>query len=405
MKLAALLAKAFAASVLSLLFVVFVTGQNDRAKDDLKRSFINSDLVRVDSAKTGDKELKLSFQADGRHFELILEPNDIRSTRYIAEDTRLMGMFPMEQTGVTTYKGKIAGEQVSEVRLSIIDGSVKGFFGTGTVRYFIESAVKYSNLAAVDESVVYREEDSLNQEPFFCDADIPGQIEYGKGIAAGASETGSVSMVRFLELATDADLEFVTTLGGAVQANNEILGILNMVEGTYSSELNLTISVVYQHTWTAADPFAGAGSSAVLANFKNHWNANFPVSAIPRDAAHLFTAKPNVLSQGIAYVSVICNAPQSSYGVNGYINWAPAKYMIPAHELGHNLGANHVEAAQSCGNTLMNAQLSGSTAMTFCTLSRSQIGTHVANNSSCLSESPPPPPTPTPTPTPTPSPT
>ena len=49
-------------------------------------------------------------------------------------------------------------------------------------------------------------------------------------------------------------LNFVGSVsGGATAANTKILSILNMVEGVYENELNLTISVVFQHTWSTAD--------------------------------------------------------------------------------------------------------------------------------------------------------
>lgn len=398
MKFAAFFAKAFFTSLFSLIFVVFVPGQNDRVKSDLGKSFKKFDVVRAQpSGGTNRKNLK--FHAAGREFELQLELNDIRSSRYRAEDSRLIGLFPMEMPEVNTFKGKIAGEAKSEVRVSISDGSVKGFFAAGGERFFIEPAARYSDSAEIGEAVVYREEDSLNEQAFFCESDVPGQIDYGKEMAAGYL-TGQAIASRDIEIATEADLEFVTTLGGAAQANTEILAIMNMVEGTFASELDLSISIVYQHTWSTADPFAGASSSAVLTNFQTHWNANFPNMTVPRDAAHLFSAKPNVLSQGIAYLGVMCRRPEASYGLSGYISWAPGKYLVPAHELGHNLGANHAESAQSCANTLMNAQLSGSAAMSFCSFSRSEIGTYLSANSGCLASAPAPTPTPTPTPLP-----
>jgi hypothetical protein len=176
----------------------------------------------------------------------------------------------------------------------------------------------------------------------------------------------------------------VNTFGGPAGANNEIISILNMVEGTYNSELNLSISVVYQHTWSAADPFGAADMSGILTSFVNYWNANF--GNISRDAAHLFTAKSPALSRGLAYLGVICRAPTFSYGLSGYVSWAPGKFLIPAHELGHNLGADHVDAAQSCANTLMNPGLTNNTPLSFCPFSRNAISTYVSANSSCLTE-------------------
>ena len=107
-----------------------------------------------------------------------------------------------------------------------------------------------------------------------------------------------------------------------------------------------------------------------MTSFQSYWNANH--TNIQRDAAHLFTGKSYALSSGYALIGVICN-PNNAYGLSGYVDWSPAKFLITAHEIGHNLGGNHVEEAQSCGNTLMNSQLSFNTPMSFCSFSRSEI--------------------------------
>ena len=122
--------------------------------------------------------------------------------------------------------------------------------------------------------------------------------------------------LRVIEIATEADFQYVTATGGAAATNAEILSILNLVEGMYENEIGLTISVVYQHTWETQDPFNGASVSALLSSFQNHWNTNFPATQYPRDTAHLWTAKPNALNQGYAYVGVICNT-SSAYGISG----------------------------------------------------------------------------------------
>lgn len=383
-----------------------VFAQETRTRSEISRKFKKFDLVRLDSAEVNRENVAgrgLTLRAAGRDFELQLTPRDLRAPGYRAEETTTVGLFPTEAAVVSTYKGKISGEAASEVRVTIDGSNVTGFFQSGKERFFVEPARKYSDAALPNEAVIYKEEDSLVQEPFFCNADIPGQIQYGNDLVRRSS-VSSPEALRVLEIATEADFEFVTLLGGTAAANSQILSILNMVEGTYSAELGLSISVTYQHTWSSADPLAGTSTSTLLTNFTNYWNSNFPVASYPRDAAHLFTGKAYALSQGIAYVGAICSSPPYSYGVSGYVSWAPGKFEVPAHEIGHNLGANHAETAQSCGNTLMNAQLSPTTQMTFCSFSRNEISNYLSTNSSCLATTGDPTPTPTPVPTPTPTP-
>ena len=380
-----------------------IFGQDSKIRSDLSRSFEKFDLVRV-AVQGGESERSLRLRAAGRTYELVVTPHNLFSDRYRAEDVQPHGTVEPERAFANTFKGKVAGDDASEVRLTIEDGKIIGFFDAGGDRFFVEPASRYSDSAASNQTVIYREKDALTQETFYCAADLPGRIEYGAESVTADPTAQVVMTTRTLEIATDADFEYVTLVGGASAANSQIASILNMVEGTYATQLDLSISIVYQHTWSSPDPFFGSNSGDILTRFRSHWNANLSNSIIPRDTAHLFSGKSYILSAGIAYVGAVCSSPTSSYGVSGYVSWAPGKFLIPAHELGHNLGGDHAETAQGCGNTIMNAFLSGSAQMNFCNFSQTQIGTFITNSGSCLSGGPSPTPTPTPFPTPTPTP-
>ena len=367
-------------------FALPALSQSTDLKNDLRSSFTKVDVVRIDAGgelRTEGTNKTLTIQTEGRTLQLVVEPNNILSSRYKAEDSNVVGMTPVARPTVQTYKGTIAGETSSEVRLTIEGVKVEGFFQDATGRRFIEPANRYSGLAQTGDSVIYRAEDSLKDNSFFCEADLAGKLEIQREIAE-TERMESASMLRVLDLATEADLEYVNALGGAAAANNEIVSILNMVEGTYNGELNLSIRVVYQHTWSATDPFGAATMNGILTAFQNHWNANF--GNVSRDATHLFTAKAPAASQGLAYLGVICRAPSFAYGLSSHINWAPGKFLIPAHELGHNLGADHVDVTQGCANTLMNPGLTNLTPLSFCTFSRDAITAYVSANNSCLTE-------------------
>lgn len=400
-----LLFKGLIAALFVAVFVTGAFGQSDRARQDLYRSFKKFDLQKLSGQPglaNGHRSLKL--KASGRDLSLDVEPHDLRSSRYRSEDSATPGERLGADPTITTFKGTVDGEDGSSVRISIDGKKVEGYFITHGKKYFVEPAKKYTNQADESDSVIYQAEDALVESTLLCDADIPTQIEAGKAMVT-AQAVDLVLTYQNIDLATDADQQYVNTFGSASAANAEILNILNMTEGVYQSELNLSITVVYQHTWSTPDPFDATSMSTILDSFLAYWNANIPVSSVPRDAAHLFTAKSSALSAGLAYVGTICRSPQYAYGLSGYVSWAPGKYMIPTHEIGHNLGANHVDATQSCASTIMNASLSTSTQFTFCTYSRNEIGTYVSANGSCLTPTTGGTPTPTPTPVITPTPT
>lgn len=387
-----------------------VFAQDAKLREDLSRSFTQFDLTRPDASRSDGKIDSVRIRAAGRDLDLIVWENDMYSPNYRAENTTSIGRVGLDKPQINTFQGKIRGEVGSEVRLTIEDGKIEGFFDLGLQRYFIEPAGRYSASASSEQLVIYQEKDVLADTSFYCAADMPEKIRLGKSILAKDNAESMMLASKNLEVATDADLQYVLLLGGPAQANSNITSILNMVEGTYASQLDLEITITYQHTWSASDPFGGANSGEVLLNFLDHWNTNFPRSSYPRDTAHLFSGKSYVLSAGIAFVGAVCYTPQYAYGVSGHVSWAPGKYLVPAHEIGHNLGAEHAEAAQGCGNTIMNAFLGSGAVLTFCPYSRTEIGTFINQNGSCLlgGSGPTPTPTPTPppaTPTPTPIPT
>jgi hypothetical protein len=366
--------------------------ESEALKNDLGNSFKTVSVVRIQTrdgiAQTGASSRVISISAANKNFELSLTPRDLRSPRYIAEDTSVAGVRRLEKTPVTTYKGKIAGETDSEVRLTMVNSEIEGFFQTQTERFFIEPAKRYSALAAPDEFVVYKAEDVLRNTGFNCPQDLSEKLEDGKAMVTTEGVQAQTGL-KTIEIATEADFDFVgTNNNDAAATNSKILSILNMAEGVYERELNLTVSVVFQHTWSTPDSYNGTNSDALLHSFQAYWNTNYPAAQYPRDTAHLFTYKPNVRAQGLAYIGVICNNPSFAYGVSGRVDpswsWEEANFLITTHEIGHNLGANHSDAMADCGNTLMQAQLNSSTQLTFCSASRAEVNNFVSANGTCL---------------------
>ena len=380
---------------LTFVFASNISAQSNALKNDLRKSFSKVDIIRFnggESLRRSENQSVLSISTSEKTFQLSLTPRDLRSPRYRAENATIMGAQTIESGAVTTYKGKVSGDENSQVRLNIEDSDIEGFFTTGDEKYFIEPARRFSPLAADGDFVVYRPENNLNKRNYTCHSDLAERIEDGKRLVEmNASE--SVQGLRVIELATEADFEYVTSVGSAVAANNKILSILNMVEGVYENELNLAISVVFQHTWSVSDPLNGTDANTLLSSFQNHWNVNFAKTQVDRDAAHLFSAKPNVMAQGFAFLSVMCrpvsaSSPDVAYGFSGRIpvewNWESANSLVTAHEIAHNLGANHVESAQTCGASLMNAGLNNDTKFSFCSYSRTEIKNFVSASGTCI---------------------
>jgi hypothetical protein len=377
-------------SLYSLIFLslAFFTAQTAAAQSNDVRKDLNGELknytiVSLDSSAARqqvDHTKKLTLRSGDRDFELELTPRDLRSARYTAEETGPGGNKEVPFGGINTFKGKITGDSASSVRLYMDGSKIEGYFFTATEKFYVEPAGHFSRSANPNELVVYKAEDMLHPFSLHCEHHVQDKIEAGKTFVA-PEMVPEVLSLRVVEVATDADFEFVSSMGDSLSTNADVMNSLNMVEGVYENELGITFSVVFQHTWTTGDPYASTSPEGVVRAFMNYWNANYPVTntQYARDTAHLWTAKSYAASQGWAFIDVVCNRPDSAYGLTGKLEWVPAKYMITAHEMGHNLGAVHVEAADGCADTLMNAQLSTTTPFTFCSVSRTQIGNHVSD--------------------------
>jgi hypothetical protein len=375
---------------------ISVLGQNSLEKD-LNKSFRNYDLVELndkevlEKVKTGQP---VEVQAYGRYFHFVLTPNDIRAKNYRAVETSVEGSREMKRGEVTTYKGKLSNDYASEVRFTVSQGNIEGLIYTSdNKKFFVTKAAKFSRYAAKSAAVVYGENDliktvDLSDDVKLLPDDIEGKMDFGfdmlKSDAFGAADEPEMSAaladLKELEVATEADYQWVIQSGSGTAANNEILNILNLVDGIYERDLNLTIKVTFQHVWTSTDPYPSSSSIDLLNSFLSYWNANYPVSQQPRDVAHLFTGKFS--NQGIAYSGVICTSPSYAYGLtarSGSVN-----HLIAAHEIGHNLNGDHVENSGSCASSIMNPIISFN-ATSFCDTSKSQIGNFTATRGACLS--------------------
>jgi len=404
--------------IISSLFVMSMSvfGQNNLSKE-LSKSFRQYDLVKLDNKVVIEKansEQPIEIQAYGRYFEFVLTPNDLRAKNYRAIESTSSGEHELERTEIITYKGKLTNDIDSEVRFTVTEENIEGFIYTGVNKFFVNQARNFSKSAQKNDVVVYGDDDLIKTVDLSNDTespsqDIEGKMDYGLDIIEsylyGAdkttkiSESAAAAELKTIEVATEADYQWVTQAGGASAANNEILGILNLVDGIYERDLNLSITVTFQHAWTTADSYSAASTSALLDAFLGYWNTNYLRSQYPRDIAHLFTGKFS--NQGIAYQEITCRIPDAAYGVtarSGSVN-----HLITAHEIGHNLGAEHVDNSGSCATSIMIPILSGNVTG-FCDASKAQIQTYVATHGSCLTTggtTPTPTPTPSPTPTPT----
>lgn len=395
-------------------------GQTDQ---EITQQLRRYDLLQLDAADVAEQVRQtgqLSLLTSAGTFDLSLRPYDIRAANYRAEEVGAVGTEQvLERSPVKTYKGIVRGLAGAQARFTIDGKIIEGLIITPTHKYFIEPASRYPSSAGRQDYVVYKESDVIQDFVGSCPFKLSEQLrsEVGRispsspvfsGQSTGAAPA-ALSPPREAEVATEADNEFVQALGSTQAANNEILSILNMVDGVYQSEIGLSLKVVFQRAWdpSTPDPYSPTTDVTVLLpELRAQWNNNPPAGAPPRDLVHMWTGK-NANSAGFAFTSVVCRDAQFSggsaaYGLSQRFTNALAKVVVPAHEIGHNFGATHPDQAgghPECNTTIMNSDATNST-LTFCQFSRDEITNYingsadgVTPNNACLSVVTSPPPT------------
>ena len=336
---------------------------------------------------------ELRFRFNDTDFYFNLEPHDLRSPNYRAMETGPGGVSrELPPQPVHTFKGVLAGQEDTRGRFNLVEGGVEGVVYGPDGRVYLEPLRNYLAAAPAGELVVYGHADIKPGEALKCGVSLVGRLE--RGVNRIAAQVTSGTPTRYVaEVATEADYEYVQALGGSIEAIREILGIMNQVEGVYQSELLLQLRIGFQHAWTAEDdPYTATNSLDLLNQFGEYWNTHYAAQK-DYDIAHLWTdrERDDSVIGGRAAPSVACSVRSASYGLSTYQTGIPRKYVTPAHEIGHNFGANHPDqvnpAVEGCTNTIMSSSIyggRGDPGLTFCQFSRQEIAGYVSDHNGCL---------------------
>lgn len=392
-----------AGAVMALLALLFVSGRAaapivsplaaDRESGlvtDLLASYERVDLdaaVAIERVRAGQP---LRIATPTLAFDLRLVEHDIRSADCVVQVTHAGGVVERVDPGpVTTYRGTVDGMPGAEARFTIDEDGVEGVILTDDAWWFVEPETGgLAKQGGRGAHVVYADHDVLPQAGGMCGTTQAHELE-SEIVRLGGGEKaqgGLPPLPPRTELATEADYDYFRILDGVSKANNEIASIINQVDGVYQKQLGVSFEIVFQNVWdTREDPYDSTDAGERLNEFRSHWNGTR--GAVRRDLAHFWTGAPidgSVL--GVAFVGVICASASASYGLSGYLGNAPGKFILTAHEIGHNFGGRHPDQAVppriECDNTIMQSFVGSG--FKFCKYSRDQIEAQLASSSACL---------------------
>jgi Metallo-peptidase family M12/Domain of unknown function DUF11 len=320
---------------------------------------------------------RVSFEAFGKHFDLLLEPNE-----------RIH-----HPSDIVPYRGTVAGLPRSWVRLTRgPSGRYSGMLSDGTELYAIESAADISAMAVqpLEKSsqapVMYRLKDLIVEwSPAFCEALPAGEPTTGlDAFKSLGAELQSAAVTKQIEIGVVGDFEFNSFFNPAVQsATQAVIARMNVVDGIFSEQVGVTVKVpTIQLFETAADPFTQSESKALLDEARAY--RRMTPEQLSRGLTHLMTGRDMTGDTvGVAYMGTVCGG-EFAVSLSEGARSSTMAALIAAHEIGHNFNAPHDgdgACAAEAQTFLMAPQINGSDQFSACSLQ--QMAPKVAT-ASCL---------------------
>ncbi len=327
--------------------------------------------VRANAAEkpSAGEPAVVSFNAFSRDFTLALEPNG-RLAR-------------LQQRGgaATAYRGKIAGHPASWVRLVLTAEGPTGLVFDGETLYGIETGAEAPQMFRLAD--VYFAPGELG-----CESGAAG-IDGEQAVAAMAQEFTALAAAAAtleLQLGAVADFEFSRAFGAG--AETALLTRFNNVDGIFSEQLGVQISVEEIDIFTTSDdPFTTLVASELLDELANYRGATPSQDA--QGLTHLFTGRNlDGTTAGTAFLGAVCarrrpgDTRSFGAGLTEASRGAVIDSLVAAHEMGHNFGAPH-DGAGACSATpptgfLMAPSISGPNDNQFSACSISQMQAEIA---------------------------
>lgn len=198
-----------------------------------------------------------------------------------------------------------------------------------------------------------------------------GEVEAHSLGKLDSVEITTKEAVKVISLRAYTDPDWQKLYGA--NASSEVLQVINVAESIYNRQLGIRFRVISITHLSSSFPSTAAGD--LLNEFRLS-----PESKEPATLQSLFTGKDiDGGTAGIAYVGVVCYAPEYSYSV--IQSYGTLTGRIFAHEIGHNLGATHdTTNAQSLMYPMLSSSQTG-----FSEKSLSQIQSHLGYFGECLS--------------------
>jgi hypothetical protein len=289
-----------------------------------------------------------------------------------------MDSLPAEAAfaGVYAYRGSLANNPDSWVRIVMFDGMPRGLIWDGETMFAIETPG--DSAVEISSPVIYRLADLIIAPgTMSCDAQSVSsnaaqayanmKAELKTMVSEGAGAVTEITM------GVLADSLFTNAKGGDVAAAAAVTARFNNIDGYFSEQVGVQLNVQRIDTFdNATDPFDGTLDHRDLLDQLSEYRMRTPAQN-SLGLTHLYTGRNfPTTTVGIAWRGALCDSYFSTGLSEGRVGLITDS-LIAAHEIGHNFGAEHDgQPGTSCETEpetfIMGASVTGNEQFSACSI-------------------------------------
>jgi len=320
---------------------------------------------------TAGYSIRATVRFGNRTEQLLLNPHDEFNHLNIVDNNGLR----IEQTGIA-YIGVVEAEPSSTARLYVDGNFVQGSLLSR------DSALHFSSDRSDAKRLLKR---FRSHEPLRA----PGKklkpapsSESAEDIIIDPPDRGnesSAAVTRVARIGVVIDSLYQEAIAG--RGISKAIATINSVDSIYRENFGLALQI-QTVVFIDDNETLSLDESDIKHNLERFKNYRIDSDLLPADLAfvHLFTGIGSIDdSIGLAFVDEACSADGNDVSLSRQFLYP---VMLAAHEIGHNLGAEHDSETQACesvDNKLMTTVTSQHTSREFSACSSDAISAHIQN--------------------------